>query len=118
MNIKDEHWLETYRSLITISLEGFRYLALVNGGAIVALLAYLGDVQSNSSPVPGLRWAMGGFLVGLACWGGALLFSYITQLRVLNRRSHSISLYCAIVFYVASLKAFCVGAWCAVVAFT
>lgn len=38
----DNHWLETYKSLVTLSVEAFKFSALANGGAAVALLAYLG----------------------------------------------------------------------------
>lgn len=41
------HWLETYKSLITLSIEGFKFSALANGGSAVALLAYLGNVARN-----------------------------------------------------------------------
>ena len=43
-----EHTSETYRSLISISMEGLKTLLLINGGAVVALLAYLG--QSPQGP--------------------------------------------------------------------
>jgi hypothetical protein len=43
-NLAQEHWIETYKSLITLSLEAFRFSALANGGSAVALLAYLGNV--------------------------------------------------------------------------
>jgi hypothetical protein len=33
-----QQWLETYKSLIAISVEGFKFSALANGGAAVALL--------------------------------------------------------------------------------
>jgi hypothetical protein len=37
------HIRETFRGLITISVEVVKMLALINGGAAVALLAYLGS---------------------------------------------------------------------------
>jgi hypothetical protein len=37
------HYTETYKSLITLSVEGFKFCALANGGAAVALLACLGN---------------------------------------------------------------------------
>jgi hypothetical protein len=40
-------WLETYKSLISLSTEGFKFCALANGGAAVAILAYLGNVAAR-----------------------------------------------------------------------
>ena len=34
-----QHWIETYKSPIQISIEGFKFAALANGGAAIALLA-------------------------------------------------------------------------------
>jgi hypothetical protein len=45
----DFHPEETFKSLITISIELLKMLALVNGGAAVALLAYLGNLASRAS---------------------------------------------------------------------
>jgi hypothetical protein len=43
MPYQDEHALETFKSLITVSVEGLKTLLLINGGAIVALLAFIGQ---------------------------------------------------------------------------
>jgi hypothetical protein len=122
-----DHWLETYKSLITIAIEGFKYLALINGGAIVVLLAYLGDVAGKSPPVPSpdMRLPVAAFITGLAFCGIALLGSYITQLKLLNEigkpdkppTPHGVVLWVTIYVYLASLIAFGVGAWTAVVRF-
>jgi hypothetical protein len=37
LDIRKEHALETYKSLIQVSVEGMKLLALLNGGAAVAL---------------------------------------------------------------------------------
>jgi hypothetical protein len=53
--LKDEPWewhiKETYKGLITIFIEALKALALVNGGAAVAILAYLGNVANAPQPV-------------------------------------------------------------------
>ena len=120
-----DHWLETYKSLVTLSIEGFKFSALINGGAAVALLAYLGNVSSKITSVPDMRWPMMAFLVGLALCGFAMLGAYLTQLKLLNEigRSekpvmhHSWLLWVAIGFFALSLFAFGVGAWQAVIRF-
>jgi len=48
MALDQQHAAETYKSLITISVEVFKALVLLNGGAVVALLAYLGQAANKS----------------------------------------------------------------------
>jgi hypothetical protein len=120
-----EYWLETYKSLITLSIEGFKFSALANGGAAVALLAYLGSVAGKSVPTPDMRCPMFAFLSGLAACGLSMLFAYLTQLKLLNEigRSekpefgHGWLLWSAIVLFACSLIAFGVGSWQAVARF-
>lgn len=118
------HWLETYKSLITISIEGFKFCALANGGAAVALLAYLGNVAGKGSAVPDMRCPMAAFLLGLLLCGVSMLFSYLTQFKLLNEAgaairgpSHVWPLWTAILAYALSIAAFGVGAWQAVLRF-
>jgi hypothetical protein len=77
--LRQTHWIETYKSLITLSIEGFRYAALVNGGAAVALLAYLGNVSGKGANSPDMRCPMAWFLLGLVLCGGSMICSYFTQ---------------------------------------
>jgi hypothetical protein len=66
--------------MISLSTEGFKFSALANGGAVVALLAYLG----NKDPAPDMRMAMFWFLFGVFACGVSLVFAYLTQLKLLN----------------------------------
>ncbi|SRR6266568_3542199 len=124
-DFNQERLTETYKSLITISIEGFRYLVLINGGAVVALLTYLGNVAKNGPPVPNVSMAMASFLVGLVACGVAMSFAYITQLRLLNELimsgklavRHVFSLWAAMAGFAISLVSFSIGAWLAVGAF-
>lgn len=130
---EDWHLNETYKSLITISVEAFKFCALANGGAAVAILAYLGNVAAKTdltTPI-GIRCAMGAFLFGLATCGLAMVFAYLTQLQLFNeekeqriptelqceRVSHFVYLRLALIFLVASLLAFCEGSLLAVWSF-
>jgi len=118
-----ERLTESYRSLVTLSVEGFRYLALINGGAIVALLAYLGNVEGNN--VPDLSEPLLWFIGGLVACGIAMAFAYLTQLRLFNdllligkfSTRHKPTLWVAIIGYAISLSSFSYGAWLAVRAF-
>jgi len=49
MTFDEEHALETYKSLIGFGTEGLKAMQLLNGGAIVALLAYLGQVKPEAT---------------------------------------------------------------------
>ena len=120
-----DHWLETYKSLITLSIESFKFSALANGGAAVALLAYLGNTAGKTITSTDMRCPMLAFLVGLTFCGFAMLFGYLTQLKLLNEIGraenfvirHSLFLWLAITLYALSLIAFGVGSWQAVIRF-
>jgi hypothetical protein len=116
-------WTETYKSLIAISTEGFKFCALANGGAAVALLAYLGNIAGKGGATPQMRYPMAAFLAGLAACGIAMFFAYLTQLHRLNvlASGHAIGrdwrLSVALLFYGAGLLCFITGSWLAVGAF-
>ncbi|MEQ1662196.1 MAG: hypothetical protein ABL877_05830 [Thiobacillus sp.] len=115
-----ERLTESYKSLVTLSVEAFRYLALINGGAIVALLAYLGNTKDGEAPELGvpLLW----FIVGLVACGFAMAYAYLTQLRLFNdlllagkfSTAHKLTLWAAMLCYVISLSSFSYGAWLAI----
>jgi hypothetical protein len=122
--LSHQHWIETYKSLITLSVEGFKFSALANGGAAVALLAYLGNVAGKAG-MPDMRCAMAAFLGGLASCGASMLCAYLTQLKLLNESSaterpkfsHGWLLWAAILLFLLSLVLFGAGSWQAVVRF-
>ncbi len=119
-----EHRIETYKSLIQISVEGFRLLALLNGGAAVALLAYLGNIAAKGMPGPDVRWPLACFLLGLVLCGLSFFGSYYTQLKLFNEAmgrtvggQHVPWLWGTGVIALASLASFAAGSWVAVSAF-
>jgi len=124
-DFNQERLTETYKSLINLSIEGFRYLALINGGAVVALLTYLGNVTKNGGNIPDVSCPMLFFLLGLLSCGFAMFFAYFTQLRLLNELlqlgqlavRHVFTLWAAMASFVLSLCFFGVGAWLAVEVF-
>jgi hypothetical protein len=121
----DQHWLETYKSLITLSTEAFKFAALANGGAAVALLAYMGNIAGKGVAAPDMRFPMAAFLAGLFLCGTAMLFGYLTQLKLLDESrgkekptvKHHWLLRTAIALFACSLIAFGYGSWLAVVGF-
>ncbi|QRO33939.1 hypothetical protein [Chromobacterium violaceum] len=120
--IEKEHAVETYKSLISISTEGIKVLGLLNGGAAVSILAFLGNISSKIGKVPDLRFAMAAYVVGLFLYGVCFVLSYLTQLRLFNESmgrggKHSKYLNWAIYSCLFSLFCFLIGSIAAVCAF-
>ena len=85
MSFKYEHAIETYKSLISISTETFKALQLLNGGAVVALLAYLGQMAPTHPEVVGYaKRPLGFFVAGLVSGTLVYITSYLTQLSLHN----------------------------------
>lgn len=123
MSIGNDHWLETYKSLVALATEGFKFSTLINGGAAVALLAYLGNVAGSNEPVPDMRYAMFFFLFGLFLCGLSIMFAYFTQLKRLNDISQNKNpipnrwLTLAIITFELNIVSFIVGSFLAVNSF-
>ena len=125
--IQKEHAIETYKSLIQISVEGMKLLAVLNGGAAVALLAYMGNIASKCALIPDMRSSMGFFLGGLVLCGCCFITSYRTQYILYNECLGRLGVkafekherWCAIAmfFAIASIVAFAIGSGFAVVNF-
>lgn len=84
MAFNEEHAIETYRSLISVSMEGLKTLLLINGGAVVAVLAYLGQSPQGPRLAPHVWWPLGLFVAGVVCCTFAFLGSYATQFALYN----------------------------------
>lgn len=84
MSFLEEHAAETYRSLISVSVEGFKTLLLINGGAIVTMLAYFGQAARGAELAACAAWPLGAFIVGLGCAVVAFGGSYATQFALYN----------------------------------
>lgn len=125
MNSQETQIAETYKSMITLSVEGFKFCALANGGAAVALLAFLGNVASKGASGPDMRAPMGAFLLGLVFCAIAVFFAYMTQFRLLRELfaggqlavRHPVLLWMSAAAYVLSIAAFSAGAVLAVIRF-
>ena len=84
MKVDEEHALETYKSLIIIGTEAFKALQYLNGGAIVALLAYLGPLQNACNSAIELKPSLVLFIVGLTVATLAFAPAYFTQYALFN----------------------------------
>ena len=112
-----EHAIETFRSLITIAVAALQMLVLLNGGAIVALLAYLGQLSSRSDLAGRVATPLAWFVAGLILAGLAFIGAYVTQLllygeSVLKKKErHGIALRMTVIVSLLSVGAFAVGAF-------
>ena len=116
--------LETYKSLVTHSAEGFKFLSLANGGAAVALLTYLGNFGNKAIKAPNMSEPMCLFLMGLAFAGAGWFFAYMTQFRLYQAdlaksddKRHIFWWWIAAIAYAVSLALFAFGCWRAVLLF-
>lgn len=116
-----QHKIETYKSMISISVEAFKYLALLNGGAAAGMLA-AADKMVKILPLCSLRFTLACFVVGLVADGLALFLSYWTQNSLFNEGfsrapagRHITMVKAAVAFCILSLLAFCIGALVAAV---
>jgi hypothetical protein len=77
------HLQETFKALSPIALAALKAVYLLNGGAAVALLAFLGHAASEGQRLD-LRWPMGLFLTGVFLAALAHVGAYLTQLALYN----------------------------------
>ncbi|WP_430434298.1 hypothetical protein [Methyloversatilis sp.] len=132
-----ERWLEIYKGMIQISIEGFRISALANGGAAVALLTFLGS-DGGYKHAQAMKLPMGLFLAGLIFCALCILYSYNNHgsfareidpdealaqgadgpdFRVKVRQDRQRQLRVARTFFMVSMIFFAAGAGAAVYAF-
>lgn len=115
-NFADDQKLETYKSMISISVEGFKMLALLNGGAAAGILAAFDKIRNSIEPVH-LKYGVFWFVLGLISVGCTFFGSYFTQFKLFeelgtgqNVGRHMIPLKFALAACVLSLLSFAVGA--------
>jgi hypothetical protein len=124
------HIEETFKGLIALSIELLKALLLINGGAAVAILAYLGSLASRPSiaHLPNMKNALLCFAGGVFATALAFIVAYFTQYRLyLEERArhirepfktrHTIGMAIATVLAFTSASAFGAGCWIATSAF-
>jgi len=116
----DEHVIETYRSMLNIGVEATKSMVLLNGGAIVALLAYLGQIPDRADVAQQTRQPIAAFVVGLALGCFSFLFGYLTQHALFNesegrplRVPHQVWQWLTVTLLVVSMVSFSIGAFMA-----
>jgi hypothetical protein len=83
MTFEEEYILETYKSLISFGTESIKALLLLNGGALIAILAYLGDSHTKPDFCK-LEISIGSFVAGISFCAISFFFAYRVQYVLLN----------------------------------
>lgn len=65
------------------SIQGFKTLILINGGAVIALLTYAGNSKGSLS-APIFQWAFAGYIGGLTSAVLAYLTAYLGQAYIMR----------------------------------
>jgi hypothetical protein len=73
---------ELYKAMMVLPVEGLKTLCLINGGAAVATLTYVGNLASKTpaGSLPDVRPAIICYCAGLAAAAATFLISYLVQL--------------------------------------
>lgn len=113
---KEVHKAETYKSMITISIEVFKLLVLINGGAAAGMITAMQSILKVIDHIAFQR-SLAMFILGLITAAIAIFASWITQNVLHNEnmgwakeKSHVLPMSCAIGACIASLISFCIGA--------
>jgi hypothetical protein len=110
-----ESHLELYRSMINSGQAAMKTTVLINGGAAVSLLAFVGHLIASAKPtiVPRLAFPLTCFVVAVLCGAMAFGLTYVTLssivLKKIARSNKSNAL--AIAFVVVSYVLFGLGSY-------
>lgn len=83
--MKENNWHkeETYKSLIHYGTSAIKFVFIVNSGAILAMLTFLGNLIKNNVIFSNdIKYSMYYFIGGLIASGIATFFAYFTQLKL------------------------------------
>ena len=122
-NPQNWHQQKTYDSLMTYGLNAIKFVLVANGGAVLALLTFVGN---HTEKTKGLRCTMIWFVLGVFIGGVVNILAYLTQLSLFNQRQAGVSwwqdhrtyLYSAMVLILVGIMCFGAGALEAVFALT
>jgi hypothetical protein len=87
---KSWHEEKTYDSIITYGLNAIKFVLLANGGAILAILTFIGSYQNMAEKLNG---SIVCFVVGVILGGLVNITAYLTQLSLFNQRNNDVPFY-------------------------
>ena len=117
--LQDGHAIETFKSLPSIAIEMLKSLIPVNGGAAVAMLAFLGQAPQGRVLATHAWWPLGLFAAGVFAAALAFAGAYLTQLMLYGESafgaqhkgpSHTFFLWPSVALAIVSVICFCAGA--------
>lgn len=73
------HEHETYKSMIAYGQGMLRFVFLINGGAIVGVMTFLGHMYEKDGRILGMQPSIIMFLIGILLAGLASACAYLTQ---------------------------------------
>lgn len=115
---QNEHASETYKSMVSISVEAMKALLLINGGAVIAVLSFLGNSDHGITFAAHASLPLSSFVAGVIFSICTFAFSYATQFALFNETvgngnyhgpRHMTFVAVALVFVVLSLVSFALG---------
>lgn len=114
---QNESNLEMFRSVIASGQNALRALFLINGGAVIAILAFLGNCYGKPKvfSCAGLPDALFCFTIGVGAIGVATALTYFTQRMYASdwkKRGNWLNAV-VVIFGFISVASFCVGSWLA-----
>jgi len=122
--LKNYHTIETYKSMIQFGMFGLRLVLIINGGAMIALLAFLGNIANKNFTTPNLQNPMYAFIAGIMFAGIATLGAYLTQYNVFNedmnrieKGAHKFWFRFTIILLLVSIVCFCLGSFLSISSF-
>jgi hypothetical protein len=83
LNFNEEAHLEQFKSLMQVSVLALRSAMIINGGAALALLTFLGNLKENTGMLQFIC-ALKFYIVGVALAALATGISYLAQYRYLQ----------------------------------
>ena len=116
MGINEDHPVETYKSLVAFATEALKVLQILNGGALVAMLAYIGQTGDPSCIASQAKCPFLLFVAGLVVGTLAFGTAYATQFSLFNETirpsptsRHMTWLWATAFLAIASLSLFSLG---------
>jgi hypothetical protein len=112
--------LSLAKAQIDFALASLRMSFLINGGAIVALLALLGQLWRVRDPTAGqaittIAPSFVAFIAGIVCATAAAALSYVSQSIVVEKNTWKRTAFgtrlAAVLLVLGAMSLFCVGAW-------
>lgn len=124
MAISDWHLHETYKSLLSISDAGFKYLAALNGGTWLSALVFASQLPLTPAAASAIGAGIELFVISFALTGLCYLLSYFTQLSLYNQERnkvvpaadrcrtlpHQVFLWPTAVCFIAAIACYALGA--------